>query len=275
VRVAFYDHGGKGARIADALHAAGHTIVDDHGDVALVDHDDTWVDVHRRLIDEHQRVVIYPHAGIPVLTWDAYPVHPHVRLALCHGPGHAELAGLYACPVPHISVGWCYSDLAEPRTVASVRRVLFAPLHPGNDGRYAHGQQEANDATLQLLADAGLDVTVRDGRGLAHDDIDTHDLVVAASTPLALAVARGAPTLSFADDLRHDCSPFPPPVPPRHWDRLLPWMRYPFDVADGPLVELAAAVCAQPASVAEWRRRFVGGPFDARLAVALIEAVAG
>lgn len=272
MRVAFYDHGGKGRRFADALAAAGHTLVADRGDVALVDHDDTWVDVHRRLIDTHDRVVVYPHGGLPVLTWAVYDPHPNIRLSLVHGVGQAHVAALYGCPVPHVPVGWSYCPQAAPRYPADVRRVLFAPVHQLNDGRIEPAAAAANLRTHRRLLDAGFDVTVRENGGLAYGDIDAHDFVVAAGTVLTLAVARGVPALALASDVPHDVAAFGPPRIPAAWDRLLPWMRYPYDVDDGPLDELVAAVTRPDPAVDRWRSRFVGGPFDADLAVALIEA---
>lgn len=284
-----HDHGGKGQRLYKALVAAGHEFVEGTGDIAVIDHD-----FYRDVCDAHEVVVLYPHGGTPILSWDIAPIHPHVRLNLVHGPGHAEVMATYGFDVPTEVIGWSYSELAEPRYPAKVRKVIFGPTHPLSNGRLQPELAEANDRTLRRLVDAGYDVDVRlwgwpedwgldprlpvrwtRGGYLDHDDIDQADLVVAGETLLALAVARGCPALAIASDIKPDGAHDGEAVYPPHWDECHELMRYPFDVDDGPLEELVPAVAglvSDHSAVAEWRRRFVGGPFEADRAVQLIEA---
>jgi hypothetical protein len=285
VKVAFFEYSGKGARLASALTAAGHELVDDAGDVAIVDLDHP--DTGGALVERHERVVTYPHGANPILEWDGRPPHPNIRLHLVHGPGHAAVFGLYGHPVPAVAVGFTYCDVVTP-AYPEPHRVLFAPAHPMDDGTIDPGLRAANAAALDTLLASGLDLTVRcwgrrsdwglpdidegaryftwrDGGTLDTSDIDAADLVVADGTVAALAVARGRPTLFVGS---HVDLGFP------RWGRYGNYFRYPYDIADAPLNELLPLLRWPNAAINRWRDQFVGGPFDADLAVALIEAVA-
>lgn len=269
--IGFRDHDGKGRRWADALQSAGHEL-GPAGAIAVVDHD--WS--AGEMCDRHDAVVLYPHGANPILSWDGVPIHHHVRLALVHGVGHAEVMALYGFPVPCVPVGWSYSDLAPPRYPTEVRNVLFAPSHPLGDGRYGPGCRTLSDAVHSDLVASGLNVTVRDWherKGLSHDDIDAADLVVADGTVAFLAAARGCPMVMFGSDLTPDLD-LQHRQEPRRWSSYRDRMRYPFDYADAPVDQLIGAVCQPNEQVDEWRRRFVGGPFDPDLVVRLVEAVA-
>lgn len=282
MKVAFHDYAGKGARLAGALQAAGHELVADHGDVAVVDldHPDTGLP----LCETHDKVVTYPHGGNPILWWDDNPPHPHIRLHLVHGPGHSAVFALHGHPVPSLPVGFTYCDVAEPwlRADAGPTRVLFAPCHPMDDGTLDPFLRAANSEAAKKLADSGKEITVSMwgehdwgfdpfqfrtivGGTLDTSYIDDADLVVADGTFAALAIARKVPTLFVGSDIN---------LGHPHWSRYAPFVRYPYDIADGPLGELYAAVNRRNILVKWWAHDFVGGPFNAALAVAAIEAVA-
>lgn len=292
MRVAFRDYGGKGERLAAALVAAGHELDPHNGDVAVIDLDHPAAGLD--LAERHDRTVTYPHGGNPVVWWDAHPPHPHLRLHLVHGAGHAAVAALYNHPVPMVPVGFSYCDVAPARYPATVRKVLFAPTHPMDNRWIEPAAAAANAAALTALIRSGLDVTVRywgrrsdwglddDGPniawdiacGLDTDMIDIADIVIADGTFAALAAARGCPLLYVAADAPADMSGCGAGDYPPRQHRWAPVARYPYDIGDGPLDELGAAVTQPDAAVDRWRDLFVGGPFDADLAVRLIEAVA-
>jgi hypothetical protein len=52
------------------------------------------------------------------------------------------------------------------------------------------------------------------------------------------------------------------------------YIRYPFNADDAPLDELFAAAARSVEPIADWKRRFIGEPFNARDFVALIERIA-
>ena len=49
------------------------------------------------------------------------------------------------------------------------------------------------------------------------------------------------------------------------------YIRFPFDAADGPLEELIREAARSEAPIAEWKRRFIGEPFDPRAFASLFE----
>lgn len=269
MRVAFYDNGGKGQRIATALIAAGHELHDTDGDVAVIDHEHQ----HQALCDRHETVVLYPHGGNPQLDWDGHlDPHPHTRLHLVHGPGHAEVMAAYGYPVRCVPVGWCYGPLAPMREPCEPRRVLFGPAHEIGTGYLSEPLRALNLETEIELRAEGFEVSVRTNGGLGFDDIDRADVVVADGTLAHLALARGVPTVMLGGGLCPDLG-HTAPVFPASWASYAPLMAYPFTTESGPLGEAVRAAAADPGAVGEYRRRFVGGPFDADLVVRLIEEV--
>lgn len=273
MRVAFYDHDTKGARIAAALADAGHQLVplDADADAALIDLDAPTTD-HAHLYVRHPRIVLYPHGANPILDWSVRPPHPNVVLNLVHAEGHAVLSRRLAPEVAVQVVGWSYSDLDPPRYPDRVERVLFAPAHTLHDGRIDPAVLIANAQANAILHESPFDVRVRrfeDGLHLTHSDIDAADLVVAEGTVAHLAAARGAPLLWIGADHPPDSAVTGPPCYPPAWP--VDGYRYPHDIADAAIVELAVAACRPNADVDRWRRRWVGEPFDPHLAVKAIE----
>lgn len=273
MRVAFHDADGKGALIAEALVAAGHTLDPHDGQVAVVDHTHT----NGLLFD--RPTVLYPHGGNPCLDWDGHlPHHPNVKAHLTHGPGQAQVLEAVGVAAPAVPVGWCYSEVAAPRFPTEVRLVVFAAPHRLSTGYLDPILADASDSALAALRAAGMEVTVRtmeDGLGLSHDDIDAADLVVADwGTVAHLALARGCPLIMMgtrggAPDIGHTG-----PVHPVGWDRYRHLCRYPVDMADGPLDQLVERVCRPDFMVEMYRCRMVGGAFSPARVVAVVESVA-
>lgn len=289
MRVAFHDNGGKGRLVHRALRDAGHTITEGRkADIGVCDHD-----CNTGFCDAHERVVLYPHGGNPLFDWDeANAVHPHVRAHLTHGPGNVEIMAAYGYPAPLHPVGWCYSEVAPPRYPSDLRRILFAPSHPSGGGYLNDDIAAINQRALDALVTTGAEVTLRlfmehDAAGhgitntygcatsnyrlLAHDDIDAADLVVSDGTLAHLALARGAPVLWVTSDIFDLGANYWPP----HARELAPLVRYPYDMDDDRLEDLLLAVLSPSMAVEDYRRRFIGGPFDAGRAVGVIEEVAG
>jgi hypothetical protein len=103
-------------------------------------------------------------------------------------------------------------------------------------------------------------------------EIDVTDAVVAGDgTFPTLAMARGVPTVMYGQATLAWGLPGEKLVPPRRADRYMDYIRYPFDAFDGPLDEIVHAAARSEAPIADWKRRFVGRPFDPRAFVALIE----
>jgi hypothetical protein len=174
---------------------------------------------------------------------------------------------------------------------------VFAPTHPNADGSMAEPNRRRNTEVFEQLLPGPWRLTVRhigtleenglrkaegvefvNGRLHAETaEIDVADAVVAADgTFPALAVARGVPTVVYGQAAGSSIGlPGEKLVAPRRGHRYLEYIRYPFDVADGPLEETLATAAASEAPIADWKRRFIGKAFDERAFVALIERIAG
>lgn len=300
MRVAAKDHFKESHRLVRALHRAGHTLVEDtSADVLLIDLD-TPIFGYRELIDQFAAkgaaIVLYPHGAGPMLghdgLWDPYPA---VDANLVFAPGFAELARRMEYPAPTHVMGWSYCDLLPFRPAADVRQVLFAPTHPSGDGSMAETHRAANAETYARLLEGPWNLCVRhigtleqnglwpvDGveyvtgwLDLSYKEIDAADVVVAADgTFPSLAIARGVPTVMY--DQGHPPMfglPGEEPITLRRGERYLDYIRYPFDVADGPLDELLHAAARSEAPVREWKHRFIGEPFDDRAFPRLLEGI--
>ena len=289
--IAVKDHFGSAAALAQALAAAGHRVVSPAfgpADLLLIDLDPPKFG-YRELIDRHRaagaKVLLYPHGAAPALEYDGlYEPYEHVDGRMVIGPGHAELLRRieYAHPAPVI--GWSMCELRPFRPRADVRRVLFAPTHPSGHGTLVDFHREHNAETYAKLLDGPWELTVRhlgtleqnglwpaDGvtfvqgsMDLAYGEIDAADVVVAGEGTFPhISIARGVPTVFYAQG--HPPmygEPDEQPIPLRHPERYLDFLRYPFDAADGPLDEILHAAAGSELPIADWKRRFVGEAFD-------------
>jgi hypothetical protein len=292
------DHHRESAQLVDALVRAGHILVPGPpADLLLIDLDPPEFGYRQfidRFADQGAKVLLYPHGAGPLLVYDGlYEPYERVDGNLVIGPGQAELMRRMEYPHPTHAIGWTLCEQRPFRPAADVRNVLFAPTHPNGDGSMRAVHREANAETFARLLEGDWHVTVRhigtlEQNGLwetpkatfrpgnfipAVDDIDAADLVVAADgTFPSLAVARGVPTVMYSQAVppafgkRGDKT-----VPLRRGERYLDHLRFPFDVADGPLDEVVHAAARSEQPIVEWKRRFVGAPFDPDAVVSLIE----
>jgi hypothetical protein len=302
LKIAANDHGGKSLAFLRALLNAGHELVTDGGpaDLLLIDLDPPLAGYQEMIGRYHSmgaKIVLYPHgAGSPSLSYDSlYEPDPRVDANLAIATGYAEFLRRIDYAPPVHTIGWSYCEPRPFRPCADVRKVLFAPVHPNADGSMADVARAANaDIFARLLAgpwhltvrhigtleENGLwaadGVTFVRGRLLAQTaEIDAADAVVAAlGTFPALAIARGAPTVQYGGGEVFLGLPNETPVPLRRSDRYMDYVRYPFNADDGSLAELIAAAAHSEAPIANWKRRFIGEPFNPRDFVTLIERIA-
>ena len=292
------DHGGKAMKLAIALHQAGHKLVETGpADLFLIDLDPPLFG-YRELIDAHKamgaKVLLYPHGAAPALEYDGlYEPYEAIDGRLVIGPGHSELLRRIDYHAPAPAIGWSLCDMLPFRARRDVRSVLFAPLHPSGYGTLVDEYRQANAEAYARLLKGPWDLTVRhlgtrEQNGLWHADgvnfvqgnmdngyaeIDAADAVVAGEgTFPSLAIARGVPTVYYSQTMPAAYGvPDEQTVPLRRADRYRDYVRYPFDVADGPLDEVIHAAARSEAPIADWKRRFIGEPFDAQRFVALME----
>jgi hypothetical protein len=298
LHIAVKDHFGSSRAFAAALAAAGHSVVE-HGpaDLLLIDLDPPKFG-YRQMIDRHRaagaKVLLYPHGAAPALEYDGlYEPYEHVDGRLVIGPGHAEFLRRieYAHPAPVI--GWSLCDMVPFRPRGEVRRVLFAPTHPSGNGTLVDWHRHHNAEIFARLLEGPWELTVRHlgtleqnglweadgitvvqgGMDLAYGEIDATDVVVAGEGTFPhLSIARGVPTVMYAQGYPAMYgTPGEQPTTLLRPERYLDFLRYPFDAADGPLDEILHAAAASERPIADWKRRFVGEPFDPAAFVALVE----
>jgi hypothetical protein len=301
MRVVVKDHFGKAIPLARALSRAGHelTPINEVADLLLIDLDDPHYG-YQRVIDAHKAagatVLLYPHGACPMLTWDGmYEPSENVDGNLVIGTGHAEVMRRYGYPSPIHVIGWSLCERAPFRAAPDVRRVLYAPTHPSGHGHLTDVERELNARHYEALLAGPWELTVRhigtleqnglweaDGvrysRGdytIATDDIDAADVVVAApGTFPALTVARGTPMVTYGQGLEPTYGlPGEPVVTLRHLDLYERYMRYPFDIENGPLDEVLHAAARSEAPIADWKRRFIGDQMDDAATAELIERI--
>jgi hypothetical protein len=292
------DHGGKALQFAIALHQAGHKLVPEgQTDVLLIDLDPPLFG-YRDMIDHYKamgaKVLLYPHGAAPAIEYDGlYEPYEAVDGRLVIAPGYSEFLRRIEYHAPAPAIGWSLCDILPFRPRRDVRSVLFAPLHPSGYGTIADEYRQANAEAYARLLEGSYDLTVRhlgtlEQNGLwpadgvsfvqgamdnGHGEIDVADVVVAGEgTFPSLAIARGVPTILYSQGLPAAYGvPGEQTLPLRRPERYLDYVRYPFDLADGPLDEVLHAAARSEAPIAEWKRRFIGRPFDPQAFVALIE----
>lgn len=293
----------KAGPIVGALRDAGHELVDDvgaNGDVVLSDLHPSYGKIWE-LMERVGRTILYPHSAWPTLHCDGvYPVHPSVEAAFVVGEGSRQVLEAVGFSPPTDAVGWPYGELLPMRTTTP-RRVLFGANHPDRLGHLALRQRIDNERIVDELVDGGFEVTVRhvgtlrqnglqrrpgvryhaagrNGAGIARppeDDLAEADVVVSCGTFAHRSLALGIPTVMckqsewMSDGLR--------PGQPgylRQWSRYAHLLHFPYD-ADDDLAGTVRAAAADPGPAEEWRRRFLGEPFDPAAFVRRFEEVAG
>jgi hypothetical protein len=298
LKIAVNNHYREADAFIEALLSAGHQFVaDEPADLLLIDLDPP-LQGYQEMIRKHKaqgaKVFLFPHgAGAPVLSYDGlFAPDRRVDANLVMGSGHAEFLRRIDYPAPTHTIGWPYCPQRPFRPSDDVRHVVFGPSHPGGDGWLPDFYRNLNADVFAQLIRGPWRVTVRhigtleqnglweaegvtyvDGRLMAETaEIDTADAVVAAcGTYPALAIARGVPTVMYAQGTMALGVPGEKERRPRRGDRYMDFIRYPFDAADAPLADLIEAAARSETPIADWKRRFVGQPFDRRSFVALIE----
>jgi hypothetical protein len=309
VRFAIWDHAGKGGYLHQQLLAAGHTTAETlaDADVFLADCDWAWAHPRPELIaaakEAGAKVVLYPHGGLPtVFVYDGLTVpDPLVDLRLEHGQGSIEAAAELALELAQEATGWLYSPTESFQAVDDPVKVLFAPQHPNMEmllnGTNGHDPgPSANQAVYRDLLKLGFEVTVSVVGPLWRNGVYPHpraklasnhqmrfeqswqliqgmDVVIAAGTVAATAIASGKPTVMlgqshYADYIEGVY------VNPDHVEIYDPFFRYPLDATDNDLEDLILAACRGDSEAAKWRERHIGDD-GTGLAVELIEGLLG
>lgn len=282
MRVLLADYRSKGLGLRDVLVEAGHTLVAEAPLGALfVDND--VVPPRTTLIEwayrNHAKAFVYQHSGHPVFVYDGvWTPHPRTTALLVASPGDKKLQESFGHDRPVVEIGWFYCEQKAfvPR---EVRNVLFAPLHPWSDGvTMIPADRDRNAAAFRAVLGLGVPVTVRylgdlEANGLwrvpgvefvqgkpdnSVHDIDRHDLVVGKETFAWMAVARGVPTIMFGQE--HSPEDDEGRVQVKNWERYRDLVRFPFDLSDGPVEDVAVRASSDAVVVNAWRDEWIGRP---------------
>lgn len=289
-----YNHQNKGARIVEALNAAGWQQVEGSHEARVIFSD---VDAPARRVKlemqaaRGKKIFLFPHAARPNVfnDFEGYPPFDRALAQFVTAAGHIEIMQRIGVPHRMEVIGWMYCPIKPFRPRRSHRRVLFAPIHPNNNGTIADVDRDLNIRAfrkLLCLVDAGeIDLTVRYLRGLeknglwwddrvtyveghpdqSYEQIDRADAVVAHQTYAYISVARGTPTVMFGED-----------VPPRlgseemgnfqfvqHFDRYRDMLMYHLDIlAEEDTSALLRRAVKSDQEIIAWRERMIGRPFD-------------
>lgn len=287
-----YDHQGKAGLFCEALSRYGweRTKIQTKARIVLSDMD---ISSRGRTLEELSRigkkVFIYPHGGIPNIFYDFDGYSPSKAIAcqFVPAPGHLEVMRAYGYDRPIELTGWHLSPVKRFRPRREIRRVLFAPIHPNNNGFLSRVDREINSESFRkailIASQEGASLSVRylgdlKGNGLwraggvsyiqgspdlSIGEIERSDLVIAHHTFAYMAVALGVPTLMMAEakaprmgDREERL------VYARSWEKYRDLMRYPLDVLEGDPFDLAVKAIGSDSDIIEWRSRMIGGPFD-------------
>jgi hypothetical protein len=295
MRFAVSKHQSKAQPFIQALLSHGHQAVGGGADAFLIDLD---LPQYRPAFEPHlaqgAKVFLYPHGPITQNLYDGmYPWDPRVTAHFVPGEGQRELLRLIGVDVPTFAIGFPWCDVAPFRATDNPRRVLFAPMHPlDHDGSLPDDCKALNRRIYEQLLELDYDLTVRhfldlernglypapgveyspSDLGTATDDIDRADVVIGVGTLAGLAIARGAPTITYDQGaetfhLKADGTRVYPEKEYLYADL----MRYPIDIADGPLDELIRTAAGSDDRIREWRELFIGGQFDPTAFCLLLE----
>lgn len=290
-----HHHQHKGKQIDKALRAMGHIPVRANADIGLFDHDCNREIVKeggmeipsnepramlKRIKDEGSKIVLYPHSVLPpwwydgIFKWEA----GRIDSILVIGEGHRKATQVIIPDADVKSIGWSFCPQRKFIKPKSVRRILFAPVHPPMRGTLRPDAAQENARANEMLKKIAekRTVIVRHIHSLAtnnltncnkfiyrngkpdgsFDDIDNADLVIAEGTFMYLAVARGKPVIGLnqhnplrGNNLFHK-------YPPEKWGQYAPYFKYPLDMSDGKIEDLIYQAVAGEQE--EWRANCIG-----------------
>jgi len=253
-------------------------------------------------------VFLYPHAARPMVQYDGIVTPKPVTAMFTIAEGGVELMKMISYPYPVEAVGWTYTEVGNFQPLdREPENILFAPIHPNNNGYLNQVDKDLNRKTFDALEKytkkAGIKLKVRylkswELSGLPDPeeypdvewifakpngstvDIRLSDVIVAHQTFAYMSIAIGKPTLMFGED-----------IPPRsgnteegfeyvkNWDKYKNYLAYPLDILNNkksaggmPVAEWIKMACTTDEPIREWKQRFIGKPFNQKNFVQRLES---
>lgn len=278
MRFAVVEHNDSVYPIASAMIGLGHSVDNDNPEILLIDHDGP--DYYHNIINAfpQAKIVLYPHGEPYMFAWDGiWDVNPRTAFYLSSNHGCAEIMRAYGYPNPIHVIGWFRGEQASFKPAKQLERVVFAPIHPLNNGYLNKYHKTANVKAYEALINMPIKLTVRhigniqsnglwpvDGVEYVNGKLDGStteaDLVVSnVGTYLATAVSQGKPCVAHGQDYAildgydSDHLHFS-----KSWDKYRNILRYPFDISDG----FKALERAAGTEASTWRYKFIGKQFN-------------
>lgn len=290
MRYWIYHHQHKGKPFVRALNDAGWEY-SRRPQVVLLDtsHNHKIIEMYLRM---KATIVLYPHTSTAAWWYDGImELHPGVSAMLCIGEGQREVQKIITPDLPTYAVGWGYTPIEPFRKPGSVRRILFAPIHPS--GKVLRPEAKETNAAVfrELLKLEKTQIVVRylgalEANGLwdspkviwkpgkangDYGDILGADLVIAEGMFLHMAVALGKPAIGLNQR-----------VPPRanrslsepaNWGKYNALQAYPIDYADSGIIGGIDRALTYDETVDTWKRRFIGDPLSPRKLTNVLEDI--
>lgn len=242
---------------------------------------------------------IYPHTPQTCWLWDG--VYKALPVECNFVAGSAQKAAMqsYGYPYRIETVGFPRCNVLPFQSFkGSKPRLLFVPPRPRRDG----GRQEnidlsafyfivENDGyfesitvcrlagqlpefeTMALDRSKYIDI-VTNPRAVASpagdmlERIDRADLIISQNTPAYLAVAQGKPAIFYGESHTPETTMGRAPVHYREYESFL---RFPLDLDEMNIDQVLSACRAPSEEVEDWKKRNIGGAFDAEKFIGIVK----
>jgi hypothetical protein len=247
-----------------------------------------------------KKIFLYPHAARPNVfnDFDGYPIYPHITAGFVAACGHVEVIRRICINYPLEVIGWYLCPMKPFQPRENYRKVLFAPIHPNNNGTLSSIDRKVNIDTFKILlalVEAGeIELTVRylrkmDTGGIwevpnvkyiqgqpdqSYKEIDEADLVVSHQTAAWIAIARGVPTVMMGENIppRVGCEELGDFHIAKSFEKYRELLMYPYDIlTEKEPLSLFRRAIASDTEIADWKRRMVGEPFEPKVFIRTVE----
>ena len=236
---------------------------------------------------------IYPHTPLTCYLWDGIYKPLPVACNFVSGRGQRACMKAYEYPYRVESVGFSRCEVL-PFQRARGNNLLFVPARPRRD----HGRQEVLDrAALDFIIKYRSDfdsVTCcridgqfeeyKDGDHRIHfmttipsisfspandmiQRIDNHDIVIAVTTPAALAVARGKPTIMYGQNKTPETLTG---NKAKSYEKYRDVYAYPHSLEAMTIQDVMNLAESGSTQMEQWKKNHIGGNFNAEAFLSIV-----
>lgn len=233
---------------------------------------------------------LFPHSARPMVQYDGIiKVHPKFRAMFVISEGAKKVMESFDFPIPCIPVGWPYSQIKPFEPCEDPKNILFAPIHPNNNGYLSPVDKDLNFKTFtrvhEFCQKAGLKLKVRylrnfddNGIGPYHPDveyihgkpdgstvdIEQSDIIIGHQTFAYISVALGKPTLMMGEkETPRSGNSDTVLSEVRSWNKYKDLLKFPLDILGTKKIEtILEEACTSDSKIKKWKELFIGEPFD-------------